>query len=345
MKRDHILIIRFSALGDVAMLVPVVAALAKQYPNVRITVLSRPFARPLFESLAPNVGFMGADIKNEYHGIRGLNSLYRRLTAKQFTAIADMHNVLRSEFLRLRFNMGRYKVAHINKHRQGKRQLISATNRRMVQQPTSFRNYADVLAKLGYPITLDTTWKLEPSHEDNNSSPFTLHSSLNIGIAPFAAHEGKIYPLPLMERVIELLVERHPDCQIFLFGGGQREVSQINEWCNKYKNCTSVPARAKGLKEELGLMSQLDAMVSMDSANMHLASIVGTPVVSIWGATHPYAGFMGWGQSEGFAVQLDMDCRPCSVFGNKPCLRGDYACLKNIPPEQIVERVEMLKRQ
>ncbi|MBQ9652530.1 MAG: glycosyl transferase family 1, partial [Prevotella sp.] len=91
MKRDHILIIRFSALGDVAMLVPVVAALAKQYPNVRITVLSRPFARPLFESLAPNVGFMGADIKNEYHGIRGLNSLYRRLTAKQFTAIADMH--------------------------------------------------------------------------------------------------------------------------------------------------------------------------------------------------------------------------------------------------------------
>ena len=81
MKTEHILIIRFSALGDVAMTVPVVYSLAKQYPNVRITMLSKPFARPLFENLAPNVGFMEADLANEYHGLKGLNALYRRLTA------------------------------------------------------------------------------------------------------------------------------------------------------------------------------------------------------------------------------------------------------------------------
>ena len=56
MKTEHILVIRFSAMGDVAMVVPVVSALARQYPHVRITVLSRPFARPLFENLASNVG-------------------------------------------------------------------------------------------------------------------------------------------------------------------------------------------------------------------------------------------------------------------------------------------------
>ena len=61
---------RFSALGYVAMLVPVVSSLARQYPDLRITVLSRPFARTFFEEMAPNVGFMEADLKGEYHGVK-----------------------------------------------------------------------------------------------------------------------------------------------------------------------------------------------------------------------------------------------------------------------------------
>lgn len=350
MKKEHILIIRFSALGDVAMLVPVVASLAQQYPDIRITVLSRPFARPLFEGLAPNVGFMGADIKNEYHGVRGLNTLYRRLTAKQFTAVADMHNVLRSNFLRLRFNLGHYKVDHINKHRRGKRQLTSYRNRKLIQQPTSFQNYADVLERIGYPVTLDTSWKLDlskvPELYARNGAPLSSFlSTLNIGIAPFAAHQGKIYPLQHMERVMELLTERHPDAKFFLFGGGSKEVAVINEWCSKYKQCVSVPSLLKGIDKEVTLMSHLNVMISMDSANMHFASLVATPVVSIWGATHPYAGFMGWGQDAANVVQLDMDCRPCSIFGNKPCRRGDFACMMNISPEHVVQKVESILTQ
>ena len=69
MKHQHILVIRFSALGDVAMTVPIVWAVAQKYPDVRITVLSRTFARPFFENLAPNVNFMEADLKGEYHGM------------------------------------------------------------------------------------------------------------------------------------------------------------------------------------------------------------------------------------------------------------------------------------
>ena len=147
MKTEHILVIRFSALGDVAMVVPVINSLARQYPDVRITMLSRSFARPLFEGLAPNVSFMEADLTREYHGIRGLNSLYRRLVAKRFTAIADLHDVLRSKYLRTRFNLARYRVAHINKHRQGKRQLVSSRNKVLRQQPTSFENYVQVFEK------------------------------------------------------------------------------------------------------------------------------------------------------------------------------------------------------
>ena len=163
-----------------------------------------------------------------------------------------------------------------------------------------------------------------------------------IGIAPFAAHEGKVYPPRLMEQVIRLLTERHPDCRIFLFGKGQRETEYFGEWCSKYKQCESVAEKLDGISLELVLMSHLDLMISMDSANMHMASLTATPVVSVWGATHPFAGFMGWGQSMENAVQIDLPCRPCSIFGNKPCIRGDYSCLKNISPEQIAARAEFV---
>lgn len=342
MKKDHLLIIRFSALGDVAMVVPVVYALAHQYPNLRITVLSRGFARPFFEDLAPNVGFMEADLKREYHGVKGLNALYRRLVAKQFTHVADLHNVLRSDFLRMRFNLGPYKVAHINKHRMGRRRLTSNISRQLVQQPTSFQNYAEVLAQLGFPVKLDFHSIFPEGGGDLSLLPDVAMGKVNIGIAPFAAHEGKVYPPRLMQQVIAQLTARHPEARIFLFGQGGQEETWFPQWCSQYRQCLHVSRHLEGIKQELILMSHLDVMLSMDSANMHLASLVATPVVSVWGATHPYAGFMGWNQAPENAIQIELDCRPCSIFGQKACRRGDLACMNRIAPETIVERMNQI---
>lgn len=346
MKKEHLLVIRFSAMGDVAMVVPVVWSLAQQYPDLHITVLSRGFARPFFEDLAPNIGFMEADLKHEYRGLRGLNALYRRLTAKQFTAIADLHSVLRSDYLRMRFNIERYRVAHIDKHRKGRRRLVSQNNKELTPQPTSFQNYLDVFERLGYPVHIDFQSIFPP--EGGNLSllppPVNLKNSDEewIGIAPFAAHQGKVYPPEKMEQVIRQLLEQHPHARIFLFGRGPQEDEWFAQWCQRYWLCTTVSEYAKSMRQELILMSHLDVMVSMDSSNMHLASLTGTPVVSIWGATHPYAGFMGWGQKEENAIQVNMDCRPCSIFGQKSCQRGDYACMNMIRPETITERVNTI---
>ena len=346
MKKDHILVIRFSALGDVAMVVPVVYSLAKQHPDIRITMLSREGFRPLFENLAPNIGFMGADLKREYKGLRGLNALYRRLTAKQFTAIADLHSVLRSEFLRLRFNMSRCRVEHINKHRKGRRKLTSNNNKQLIQQPTPFQNYVEVFERLGYSINIQFTSIFPSGRGDLSLLPANMNAKnadeLWIGIAPFAAHEGKIYPTPLMHEVIRQLTQQHPKARIFLFGRGEKEDQHFTEWCKEFPTCVFVSQHLQSMSEELVLMSHLDVMLSMDSANMHLASLTGIPVVSIWGATHPFAGFMGWNQTKDNAVQADLDCRPCSIFGQKPCKRGDYACMTMIKPETVVEKVNTL---
>ncbi len=346
MKKEHLLVIRFSALGDVAMTVPVVYALAQQYPDVRITVLSRNFARPLFDDLLPNINFMEADLKREYHGITGLNSLYRRLLAKQFTAIADLHSVLRSSYLRMRFNLDHYKVAHIDKHRKDRRRITSSSNKQLIQLPTSFQNYADVFARLGYPVNVQFRSIFSEDGGDMNLLPESLPRPTVgqpcIGIAPFAAHEGKIYPVRLMEQVVEQLLAKHPDARIYLFGKGQREDETFPKWCAAHPQCVYVSQHLNNLRDELILMSHLQVMVSMDSANMHLASLVATPVVSVWGATHPFTGFMGWNQSPENAIQIPLECRPCSIYGQKPCLRGDYACMRNIAPEQIVNRVELI---
>ena len=341
MRTPHILIIRFSALGDVAMAVPVVFSLAKTYPNLRVTVLSKPFAAPLFEGLAPNVGFMAADTKGEYRGVKGLNALHRRLLAKRFSCVADFHDSLRSKYLRMMFSAARTPVHHINKHYLGKRWLTSATDKLMERQPTSFENYAEVLAKLGYPVEVNFHSIFPPQGGDLSALPAPLDAKPEgqrwIGVAPFAPHPEKTYPPDKMGQVMARLLAEDPRCRILLFGAKGVEQSWIDSYAERFDRVVNASALAKGLREELIVMSHLDVMVSMDSENMHLASLTGTPVVSVWGATHPYAGFMGWGQSEQNAVQTDLPCRPCSVFGNKKCLRGDIACLQNIPPSAIAE--------
>ena len=130
-----------------------------------------------------------------------------------------------------------------------------------------------------------------------------------------------------------------PKVKVFLFGGGKSEQEVFDGWVAKYPTVVSMIGKLN-MRTELNLMSHLDVMLSMDSANMHLASLVNIPVISVWGATHPYAGFMGWKQLPVNTVQLDLSCRPCSVYGQKPCWRGDYACLREIKPEQVIAKIE-----
>ena len=329
MKR--ILLIRFSALGDVAMLAPVVREAAKLNGGCEFTVLSKVACGALFEGLAENVRFIGADVKHEYKGIGGLLRLFGELHAQHFDCVVDMHDVLRTKVLRKLFRLHGYKVYKINKHRELRRLITAEGDKKQLKQlPTAFENYQSALKECGLIV-------------NGNEMPICRNVEMTecrkgglIGIAPFAAHQGKIYPLKKMEEVIANV---NVPVNVILFGGGDEEMAIMRGWADKYNNVRLAADECKGLKEELQLMAKLDVMLSMDSANMHLASLVGTRVVSIWGATHPYAGFLGWGQSMDDCIQRhDLKCRPCSIYGNKPCMRGDMACME-IEPETIVNQL------
>ena len=303
-----LLVIRYSALGDVAMTVPVIDSLARQYPDLKISILSQDFMAPLFALLPTNVTFMGVN-QHDYNSFSGLCRIYKMLRREHFDAVADIHDVIRTRLLRPIFWRHSVKKAYINKGRVEKNTLCRKKNKKLVQLKTSFDRYAEVFNKLGWPVTINFQSIFGLGKGDTTlfkelATP--IEGQQWIGFAPFAALRGKRLPIKTINEVIKLL-------------------------------CTDL-----NLTGELALMSHIHVMVSMDSANMHLASLVNIPVVSVWGATHPYSGFMGWRQSESLAVQTTLDCRPCSIYGNKPCLRGDYACLSEISALDIVRKVNSI---
>lgn len=341
---SHIIILRFSAMGDVLMALPVIDAVARHNADVRFTLVSRAWAKPLARLLPGNVSFITADLSGKHKGLRGLNRLCRRLMALHPTAVADLHDVLRTQWLRLRFALVGVPVAAIRKGRRDRRRFV-ATHGAVCQRPV-FERYADVFRRLGLAFDMDFRSLMPPGGADLSAAIPAFAAAQHperhwVGVAPFAAHAGKVYPPELMEQVVERLAARG-DTRVFLFGAGERERQVLEAWEQRYAHVESVAGRLGGIAQELALVSHLRVMVSMDSANMHLASLAAVPVVSVWGATHPHGGFLGYGQSTAHAVQLDLDCRPCSTYGQKPCLHGDYRCLRGIHPADIADRVEAI---
>jgi len=334
------LVIRLSALGDVAILVPLLKNLAEQYPEHHFTIISQPFAARLFDGCPPNITFIAVETKGRHKGQLGLIRLFRDIDGKHFDVVCDMHDTIRSRFLGLLFAFYRIPLSRINKERSERRKLTRKDNKIFKQLKSTFENYREVFSRVGLSLAyFDAFPKMGPSTEALKVFEPVYGPKTNkwIGIAPFAKHQGKIYPLDKMEQVIARFA-CDETYKVFLFGGGSNELVQMKIWQDKYPSLL-IPNKI-GLSNEIKLMSCLDVMLTMDSANMHLASLAFTPVVSIWGATHPYAGFYGLYQDERNMIQAELSCRPCSVFGDKPCFRKDYACLNMISPQVVIQRIE-----
>jgi len=328
---------RFSAMGDVAMTVPVVKALLDQYPDVSVTFVSRPAFSSFFSDI-PRLNYVPVDFNSEYKGFAGLVRLYKKLKGMAaYNSLADLHNNLRSNVVGSLFRLSGTAVKTVDKGRNEKKLLTRFPGKILKPLKRTAQRYADVFAELGFPIDLDYKLKAQSEALTEPIQQITGEKQIAwIGITPFAQHVGKTYPEEKMEQVLKLL-EQH-NVKVFLFGGTPRDKQVCKLWEQTFANVTSTVHKLN-MQQELTLISNLNVMLSMDSAGMHLASLRGVPAVSVWGATHHFAGFLGYGQSEENIVADDIACRPCSVYGNKPCFRKDYACLHNITPTVIVDKL------
>lgn len=337
-----ILVIRLSAMGDVAMAVPILMALTAQYPEVRITVLSKAFLAPLFEQL-PQVDFKAAEVKGKHSGVGGLYKLFLELKKKNFTGVADLHGVIRSHVLSGFFRTIGVKVAKINKGRKEKKTLTRPKNKIFKPLITTHQRYADVFEKLGYPVALNRSYFLEKRQINAEiDQKLAISGQKSVGFAPFAAHEGKKYPLNLVKEVISALAE-NTGCKILLFGGGKEEEKQLNSLAEKFENTVNIAGRFS-FAEELDIISNLNLMIAMDSGNGHLAATFGVPVITIWGVTHPYLGFAPYQQpaeNQILADRQQFPLIPTSVYGNK-MPQGYEAVMQDILPQKIIDQANKL---
>lgn len=330
----HILVIRMSAMGDIAMTVPVLRAFTQQYPNVKLTVLTQEFFTPIFRDI-PNVCVFPVNLKGKHKGIFGLWKLSKELKKLEINAIADLHNVLRSKILKL-FLFGT-KCIQIDKGRLEKKALVSGNV--FKQLKTTCQRYADVFEKFGFIIDLNyPSFPKQSILNDKTLAIATSDTQKWIGIAPFAAYESKMYPLDLMKEVIEKLSENN---KVLLFGGGKDEIDILNSLENKYKSVINLAGKLT-FNEELDVISNLDVMLSMDSGNAHLAAMLGKKVITIWGVTHPFAGFAPFNQPEDFALLSDRKQFPeipTSIYGNKYPENYKEAS-RSILPKTIIDKIE-----
>lgn len=339
-KPSHIAVFRLSAMGDVAMIVPVLRAVLTQNPNLKITVVSRAFFEPFFQNI-PNLHFFA--FQPQHKGFFGLFRLFWQLKNLKINCFADLHNVIRSKIVCTLFAITGTKTATIDKNRAQKKALTRPFHKIFKPLTTVFEQQCKVFEKLGY--SLDLSHPVFPPKAILNADLQAFSNNNNnhlIGVAPFAQHQGKVYPADLMQQVIEDLARQKTN-KILLFGAGKNEETQLASFAKNHTNVTVIAGKLT-LTQELQLISNLDVMLSMDSANAHIAAMLGTKVITLWGATHPYAGFLPFAQPIENALVSNRKIYPklpTSIYGNKKVLDYDDA-MRSINPLDIVLKIKQV---
>lgn len=340
----NIAVFRLSAMGDVAMIVPVLRGFTRNFPDVKITVVSKPFFAPFFEDI-PNVFFYAIDVKKRHKGLIGLCRLFKDLRALSIDAFIDLHNVLRSHVVVTLFKWSGIPVAIMDKGRSDKKELTQLSlNKKITPIKTVFERHLETFNRLNYSFNLNASDCLEKKNVSQDVFKLIGVQGQNtklIGIAPFAQHNTKVYPLDLMKEVITLLSENEVNVNIILFGGGRAEKELLDALALSIDRCINITGLLK-FNQELALISNLDVMLSMDSGNGHMAAMYGVPVITMWGNTHPYAGFVPFNQPLGNSLTPDVNkypYLPTSIYGNKE-IEGYVDCIKTISPQKVVAKLK-----
>jgi ADP-heptose:LPS heptosyltransferase len=340
-----IIALRFSAMGDVSLTVPVIKGVLEANPDLHIILVTREFFAPFFQNI-PRLDLVFPQFNKRHKGFLGIFRLYADLQKNgPYEAVIDLHGVLRTRIISFLFKRAGVPQFAINKGRKEKKFLIKSRYIRMLKHTTA--RYLETFNAAGFSGSIGkapflTTQEQEVTHshkflELHGISP----DKLRIGIAPFATHQPKMWGVANFKELITL-INNEFEVHFFLFGGGTQEISQLKE-LNKFSANIHLAAGEMNLTQELALMSTLDLMISMDSSNMHLASLSGVPTVSIWGGTHPAFGFSALGQPTEYSLQTpasSLKCRPCSVFGNKPCIYPTPRCMEMVKPEDVFNKLK-----
>lgn len=340
------LIVRYSQIGDVLILLPALNSLAKQYPEDEFTVLTNSKFSGIFEQMPPNISLYPMTYRKQNIPLRGLVHLFHRyglllkfFLSKKYDRVILLQPGTFDSQLGSLLSLKGAKVTKIDLSG-----FLSKERLHKKDGLTMLSMYFEALSQAGY-TNLNNEFTL-PQYTSPERQKAVLRSvgidseKKLIGIAPFSRIEAKMYPLDKMEKVIEYYHNRE-EVQLIILGGGEKEKFKAEEWKSRYPRISSLINKLS-FDEEITVISACKTVLSMDSANMHLAAFAGVPVFSIWGPALPDLGFYPANQKEENAIQKDLYCRPCSFWGEIPCKNPiKYECL-NIDPQVIIDKINRI---
>ncbi len=337
-------------MGDIVLCLPVLRAALKQNIDLQIDLLTRPSLAPVFAHIE-RLQVLNLDVDNDYAGLRGLFNLSSILNKNKYDMVLDLHDVLRTKVLCAFLHHSGRKIYRIDKERKAKRSVLGKLYKMQVELHHTTWRYAQVFRRAGIQLSLEPHNLNEQGivqdqlaiHKINRWIKMLPPSTAGIvGVAPFSQHRLKEYPLERIQQILQHRLINTADV-IVLFGQGPREREGMMMLQNSDPSRIFLSMDHFNLEEEIVLMSRLKFMLTMDSANMHLAELSGCPqVISVWGPTHTVLGFAPYFSNTDHVVEIapkELSCRPCSMYGQKPCQRGDHACMTMLTPESIMNKL------
>ena len=312
------------------MVSPVLRELLENNKNYKISLLTNFQFFPFFRAFN-DVNLIPFDKKKQHKGLFGMFRLFKEIKKLDLDYVVDLHEVLRTNFLKAVLKVPFYQI---DKGRDEKQNLVSG--KIFAPLKSTHQRYRDVFEKIG--ISIKPLSKTQIHRVDiSDLKLIPKNNKLLIGIAPFAAHNGKEYPIVQMEEVIK---EINKDFNVILFGGGKKEEFILDDLAGKHSNVINI-ANKFSLDQEMDVISNLSIMLSMDSANGHIAALMGIKVLTIWGVTHPFAGFSPYGQTDKNNIlvnRLQFPKIPTSIYGDK-FPNGYEKAISSISPKEIISKL------
>jgi heptosyltransferase-2 len=331
-----ILIVRFSAIGDILLMTPLLRALRRRHADARITVVTRAVFAPLLAHNPRLTEVIGWDESQSLTALGGL------LKGRGFSHRMDLHGSLRSLAFR-RHVGGRWTT--YPKHRVARAVLIRT-------KQNVYRDARPVAERY-----FDAAVDLDLTPDDGSLEMFLSRPTLAlaerfladrgigavrqlIAVAPGAAHFTKRWPPHHWTALVRRLVENGNDVVVV---GGPEDAELAAALVEAGgERCVS-GAGAFDLAGSGALLKRARALIAGDTGVMHLATAVGTPVVALFGPTVEPFGFFPY-HAKATVLQRELYCRPCSAHGGPKCPEVHHRCLQDLTPEDVLEALRKLPR-
>ena len=333
-----ILIIRLSSIGDILLSTPFIRQTRRAFPDSQIDFVTKKQFSELLENNPHINNLIEFDSDT---GLQGLKKLGSTLIINKYDYVFDLHNNLRSNYLR-------QKIKSANKYSIKKNKLIQFLYVKFkINRYLEITPIADRYLNIGKPAGIKDDGEGLEIFWNKNTEDYVIEifekkrvspENQIFAIAPGAGFFTKRWPIEFYQTFVENILEKH-DCKVVVLGDDndkkQSEILSIHD------NVIDLTGQLSLLQSAV-VLSKCRALVSNDSGLMHMATAVKTPVLGIFGSTVKEFGFFPYRSKSIVVENRNLKCRPCSHIGRNKCPQKHFKCMQEIIPEIVEEKFEKL---